>query len=98
MKNIFTALVLTAVAITANAGSSIQYCAGIADAAHMTMQARQSGVDMGRLLELTDNDSLLTEMVIQAYESPKFSTESYKTESAQEFKNTYYVACLKAAK
>ena len=75
------------------------------------MTNRQSGVQMATVMDIAkaeaeagNNSQMLQSRVLQtmqliivdAYESPRFSTENYKARAISEFKNRWYLRCFKA--
>ena len=68
------------------------------------MDARQVGVPIDRSLEIArnvakDNEFFLKiskQLVIDAYDQPKFATEKYRNEQVNEFAAKHYIACVKA--
>ena len=58
------------------------------------MELRQEGVNMGSAMSVTDNE-LARMLVIAAYDTPRFSTESYKQQAIQDFANEVMMVCYK---
>lgn len=73
-------------------------CGPLADNAVSIMKARQAGMDMAKVMkavEDTGNSSKARELVIQAYDSPRFATEKHQTRAVDDFRNDTYLACIK---
>jgi hypothetical protein len=94
---------VSAVSATAIASEGDDLCMALAGAAGTTMEARQEGIPVTRLLALVkpyeDEDEgvgvLLRGIILQAYDSPRFSTAKYRNEAIAEFQNQTLVNCLK---
>ena len=65
------------------------------DAAETVMKARQSGMDIVELTDLVDNNDLYLMLIKHAYDKPLYTTYEYKNNAIIEFKNTFYLACIK---
>lgn len=70
-------------------------CKQVEESASVTMQARQSGIPLSRVLEIAADSEMLKTIAIDAYNTPKFATESYKVNAISEFTNKWLLACLK---
>lgn len=73
-------------------------CGPLADNAALIMKARQAGKDMAKVLEAVGDAGGVQkerDLVIRAYESPRFSTEKNKTRAIDDFRNDIYLACIK---
>jgi len=60
--------------------------------AEMIMEARQDGKNMGEVIKAWPSDKNL---VIEAYEQPRFSTEENKKIAVQDFTNKTILKCHK---
>lgn len=60
--------------------------------AEMIMEYRQDGVNMGDVIEKFQYDK---ELVIFAYDQPRFNTEENKRKSIQDFTNETILKCYK---
>ena len=60
--------------------------------AEMIMEYRQDGVNMGDVIEKFPSDK---ELVVSAYERPRFNTEENKRKSIQDFTNETILKCYK---
>lgn len=63
--------------------------------AEKIMEARQHGVPLPRMIEIAEGDALFMALTRQAYETPRFSSESYKRNKIQDFANEIYLICLR---
>ena len=83
--------------------SKEEFCTSSYELAEQIMIARQSGVQLTRLLSLVNNDETATpdlkkvwkEIIIESYEYPLFNGESYKRNIQKEFANKQMLKCLK---
>ena len=78
-------------------------CALYSSFAKEYMSSRQYGVPFGDVFDVIHSDNenskrndAFTELLIEAYETPLFSTEKMKEQAITEFSNTHHVACLKS--
>lgn len=82
-------------------------CDSMIKMAEGIMRNRQNGVSIASSLEVVNSikdgtpaneavSALTKQMVIQAYEMPSFSTESYKDDAIREFGAKQYLACMRA--
>lgn len=87
----------------ANAGNA---CEKIARLSGSIMDARQRGVpildimhifEAGKTKDQVSTNKLAKSLVMDAYETPKFSTTTNKKEASTEFVNKQMVKCLRIA-
>jgi len=71
------------------------HCLQISSLAESIMTGRQMGLPMSKMMGVTDLDLART-MVIEAYEHPRFSTEQVKKRAIGDFRDRWYLACVKA--
>ena len=73
-------------------------CSAIGSLAETTMRNRQLGVPMEAMIR-PNADSFIEkfdqEIVIMAYERPRYSTEKMRTRSVEDFRDTIYLECVK---
>ena len=87
-------------AIPAHAEDDV--CRSVAGLAEKVMVARQAGVKLSVLLqelETTPVDNttpVIREVILGAYEKPRFTTEAYVKRAIEEYRNTWHVNCLRA--
>lgn len=90
-----TALTLAlALATTAQADQKI--CTDLSELAEKYMTLRQQGVPMSDVMETAGDSRIIQGIVIDAYDSPRYSTERTKTRQRQDFRNDVYLECIKA--
>jgi hypothetical protein len=95
---IVAALVLS---VSAPAAYASSVCEAVSSLARSTMNARQAGVPMSEIYENGVEESqsvsqVRKSLILIAYEKPKFSTERYKTEAAEEFASDVFRRCVVA--
>ncbi|WP_113155910.1 hypothetical protein [Nitratireductor sp. OM-1] len=101
------ALVATLVALAAPSyAQSSNYeamdCDAIGDLAKGIMLGRQTGLPLGKAMELVrDSDieavtRMAEDMVIMAYDSPRYNSTSGQERAVEEFRNIFELACYKA--
>lgn len=82
-------------------------CDSTIKVAESIMRNRQNGISIAKSLEVVSSvrdgtpaneavSALTKQIVIQAYEMPFFSTESYKDDAVREFGAKQYLACMRA--
>lgn len=82
-------------------------CESVIEISESIMRNRLNGVSIAKSLEAVNSikdgtpaneavSNLAKQIVIEAYESPSFSTESYKNNAIREFGAKQYLTCIKA--
>lgn len=93
MKTIFIALLLTTTISIAQASVS-ERCDALADLAESTMELRQAGIPLSKVLEIMGDETLYKTMTIQAYKQPVWRVEENKINAIAEYRNEWHLACL----
>jgi hypothetical protein len=70
-------------------------CKDFETLARKVMDGRLSGVSMSDVMAIKGSESFKF-IVIEAYESPKYSSEQRKKEAIDEFGNSIYLRCVKS--
>lgn len=72
------------------------FCEAVADFAGSIMAARQGGVPLGASLEMVDGTIVpnIREMVIAAYDTPRYSSDEIRAEVILDFSNDIHLQCL----
>ena len=104
MRKLAHALSLTFLTAIASppllADEDTKACAMYADMAKNIMEGRQGGISMAEMMEIAGKSDIIKdiseEMVIQAYEYPRYNTERYKRRTAEDFRDQWYLICIKA--
>jgi len=67
------------------------------------MKARQQGVKMSSLMKICEDPqhpevlrTISKEILIEAYETPRFSTPGIIEKTIRDFQNKWYLKCIKA--
>lgn len=105
MRRIIAALSITTLCVAANADVSIEdYCFEAMKLSESVMTARQYGVSIESALSVResafkkskDESARLvhTEIILEAYDSPMYSTERYKQSEIKEFAARNYITCI----
>ena len=87
-------------AIPAHAEDDV--CRSVAGLAEKVMVARQAGVKLSAILQELETRSVgnakpvIREVILGAYEKPRFTTEAYVERVIEEYRNTWHVECLRA--
>lgn len=104
-KNLFLILIIfVAGNVTAKVASDV--CKETYDIAEKVMIYRQAGVPMPIQMKFVDElkglnsetKQTVRDIVQEAYEEPKYSTQDYQDKSVKEFSNSWYLKCYKATK
>lgn len=104
-KNLFLILIIfVAGNVTAKVASDV--CKETYDIAEKVMIYRQAGVPMPIQMKFADElkglnsetKQTVRDIVQEAYEEPKYSTQDYQDKSVKEFSNSWYLKCYKATK
>jgi len=90
---LLSAFILCAAIWHTNANAETN-CESVAGFAETVMEARQKGVSLVKMMQATDN-KLLQAIIMEAYETPRYSTEEYQARKIGEFRDSWYLACLK---
>lgn len=104
MPKIIAAFILSLFCVSANADIE-KYCYEAMKLSEAVMSARQYGVSIEDALSVrTDNPSdsaaqsarfVHTEIILEAYDKPMYTTETYKQMEIKEFAAENYVECIK---
>ena len=98
MKNLIIAAALT-LSLTAFAEEpKTDVCDQLNIMAELIMEMRQSGVEMRQLIRTVQDDEareLTIEIIIRAYEKPRFSVEKNKQNAIKDFQNEIYLQCIR---
>ena len=100
MKKIITALALSIAMISPAVAADEATCRMVKDLAESNMKVRQAGIDIIKVLELTDGKSgklieLDRKLVIDAYKEIAYSTPEYQEKAVREFGTKHYLNCIK---
>ncbi len=106
MKILLTILLSIFVVGSVTAKVASDVCKETYDIAEKVMIYRQAGVPIPVQMKFADElkglDSetkqTVRDMVQEAYEEPKYSTQDYQDKSVKEFSNSWYLKCYKATK
>ena len=101
----FTILAFACIASLAS-GSAFaagDQCQGLEDAARPVMSARQAGVPLSKVLEVSESDKnsdvrKLTRLIaLEAYGKPRFETEEYQARATADFADEIRLICETSA-
>lgn len=73
-------------------------CGTIGLLAEAVMKARQVGVPASNVFEIFNQNEIVKIMIIEAYSEPKYFNEKFVQSIISEFKNKWYLECLKIQK
>ena len=90
--------VATLLAVTSTAQADTEKCTFISESAELIMQLRQSNAPIADVLKITEDFEILLELVIKAYEAPRYNSEEYKADAVTDFSNLTMVTCLQSLK
>ncbi|MGS0941022.1 hypothetical protein ACVA51_10680 [Pseudomonas luteola] len=103
MKGITLALLAAVSSSTALAATPssemLDTCKKISEMAGTVMKARQEGVSMSRMMDITAEKKSLNDvttlMITQAYDRTRMNSEDGKLKAINDYKDQYYGLCLK---
>lgn len=75
-----------------------QRCNYYESLAGIVMSSRQIGMKAVDVMANFPSDKFARELILQAYEAPKYSTQEMMDQAATEFSNKVYVDCMRAIK
>jgi len=70
-------------------------CEQVEKLAGTIMKARQNGTPMSRLIKKADSEGI-KQLIVMAYEQPRFASEKYQKRAIEKFKNKVYLECYKS--
>ena len=74
-------------------------CDSYTQLAEAIMKARQSGVSMAKLMKTVkkkDGGDFVVQLIIDAYDTPRYSSEKMQQETIENFRDNNYLECVKA--
>jgi hypothetical protein len=71
------------------------YCETISELAEQIMTTRQNGVSLSDALGISELD-LVRAMVMNAWETPRYSMESLSQREIDDFRDKWHLLCLKS--
>ena len=69
-------------------------CLEIYSLAQATMDARQHGVSLPRMLEIAEGDTLYTQMTVESFKVSEYNIQENKDKASKEFAEEWYLNCL----
>ena len=79
---------------------AVRTCTEVEKLSGIIMESRQAGVAMSKLMKVPTGDlsalkEVMGDITINAFEYPRFSTKSLKTETIENFKSKWFLSCYK---
>ncbi|MGX9996688.1 hypothetical protein [Vibrio sp. JZG120] len=96
MRAITITFILYVIAMPLRAEEWMEICEKYGSLATSIMNNRQVGVSMSKMMEAVDGDKLLQNLIIEAYDSPRFSTDKMQKKATERFRDDTYLACVKS--
>lgn len=81
---------------TGNVTDPATFCPVISRTAGEIMRAHQVGVPLTRAMEIVGDDAFWRNIVLQAYSSPRYSTDENRRNAVTDFTTTVELACYKS--
>lgn len=69
-------------------------CISMGEAAEAAMKARQGGIPVTHVLQLTGGNKVLVAITMGAYDYPRYQTQENQERAAEEYRNTWETMCL----
>ena len=98
MKKIILPLIFLSISSPLQANDWRALCGDISGLASQVMKSRQSGIPMSAMIQATQGDSMMENMIISAFETPRYSSEKVKKRTIEDFRDKIYLECIKALK
>lgn len=95
MKKFILAITLVMTSTVAFASEEPTPCETVQELAFTIMKVRQSGVPMVKMYKVAKGEKAIEQMVIAAYDTPQFNTESIKQSTIQKFADNMFLQCVK---
>jgi len=97
MKNLIVATICIVFVMPVFADDWRNLCSQLGRFAEESMEAHQSGLPMEEAMQIDDFEAkkLLEEIVIAAYEEPRYSGEGMQQRAVEKFRDEIYLACVK---
>jgi hypothetical protein len=99
MKNLLmTAAIFVATTTSAFAQDEVtpdQICSTLGELAGIIMEIRQGGAPMSKVISQVPGSDVVRALVIGAYDTPRYSTDGYKSEAIEDFSNEAMLTCFK---
>jgi hypothetical protein len=75
-------------------------CNSVGALSESIMSGRQHGVSMSKMMDSANPEirKLVEEIIIEAYDSPRYSTDAAQIRSIEEFRNEVYLQCAKSTR
>lgn len=93
------AIALTFTAATAFATekeiSDHEFCKSVSNLAETAMTYRQEGISVVAMIEAVDLP-VSRFLIKEAYKMPRYSSEEYQRQAISDYRDEYYINCLKA--
>ena len=70
-------------------------CKKIEDLAETIMDARQRGIPASKMMELAGDSSLVRAVVLDSFETSTYLSTSVRERAIREFKDKWYIRCIK---
>ncbi|SEQ48453.1 hypothetical protein SAMN03080615_01633 [Amphritea atlantica] len=90
------ALVVSQVGITGE--KEMGLCKDVSELAETVMDSRQKNVSMVSMMEIVKGSDVFESMVIDAYEQPAFQVPVNQEKAVAEFRDRWYLMCVKKAR
>jgi len=75
----------------------METCKSIASFAEAAIQGHHRGTPLSSVLELTESE-LLSEIAMDAYSGPRYSTPEVQSRAQSQFRDKYYLECMRASR
>lgn len=93
LKAIAVTISLTTTPLTAETEDP---CPVLGELSGVIMENRQAGTPISKMMSVSPDNDLVTAIILQAYQQPRYSTEKYRQRAIDDFANTVMTACYMA--
>jgi hypothetical protein len=70
-------------------------CNKLNETAQSIMEDRQEGVSMKKLMEIAKGNKLIENIIIAAYDRPRYYTKEMQIKSVEDFRDEIYLYCIR---
>ena len=94
MRFLLAIAILVTLSLSSGAGAEEvtrdKFCSTVYKLAETVMRNRQDGAPMPEMMKAAAGDEISREVIVAAYENPRFSGAKYKKNATQDFANDVY--------
>ena len=93
IKTTIAAAFIAVMPMAATAQEEMASCEDIGALAQVIMENRQSGTRLSQMMEVADGNSLVVALLTDAYNEPRWTTQSNQDRAVENFRNDVELLC-----